>query len=135
MQTDEGSTQDATVSKSRLLIIVSASVLGVLAVPVIIPHILHPYMIYHIFLHLVTVIISLFLSIVSVIAVDRTHNTRILLMTFGFLALVAAELVHLLTATQSIMDLLIPVVNIEMTHIILLTMVTLFSIGVLKVNR
>lgn len=122
-------------SKPTLLGIISAAVLAILAVPVILPHITHPYMIYHILLHVLTVIITVFLSTVSIISYNRTHSTRILLMTFGFVSLFVAEMIHLLTATESIMDQLIPVVNIEPSHIILLTMVTLFAMGVLKVNK
>jgi hypothetical protein len=127
--------RDVTINRPKLLAIISAVVLAALAVPAILPHITHPYMIYHILLHVFTVIISVFLSMVSILSYNRTHNARILLMTFGFLSLVVAELVHLLGATENLMDLIIPIVNIELSHIILLTMVTLFGMGVLKVNK
>lgn len=135
MQTGKTPVQDATISKPRLLALTSVLVIAALAVPVILPHITHPSMIYHIMLHIFTVIITVFLSIVSIMSYNRTHSTRILLMTMGFLILVAAELVHLLNATQNLVDLMIPVVDIELSHIILLAMVTLFGMGVLKVNK
>ncbi|MEM2760902.1 MAG: hypothetical protein QXU32_12940 [Nitrososphaerales archaeon] len=135
MQTGRTPFQDATISKPRLLASITIAVVAALSVPVILPHINHPTMIYHILLHVATVIVALFLSMVSIISYRRTHNARILLMTFGFMTLVAAELLHLLNATQNITDLIIPVVNIELSHIILLTMVTLFGMGVLKVNK
>jgi hypothetical protein len=135
MQTGKTPVRDAAISYAKLLAITSCAVVAILAAPVILPHITHPYMIYHIILHIVTVAISVFLSAVSVISYNRTHNARILLMTVGFLSLVVAELLHLLVATQSIMDLLIPVINIEMSHVILLIMVTLFGMGILKVNK
>lgn len=135
MQTGRTPFQDAAISKPKLLAVISAAVLAALAVPVILPHIAHPYMIYHILLHAFTVIITVFLAIVSIISYRRTHSARILLMTFGFVSLVATELVHLLGATQTLTDLIIPAVNIELSHIILLTMVTLFGIGVLKVKK
>lgn len=135
MQTGKNPIGNITLSKPRLFAIISISVLAILAAPVIIPHINQPSMIYHILLHVATVIITIFISVISIISYTRTHNTKILLMTFGFLALAGAEVLHLLTATRSITNFVIPFVNIELSHIVLLAMVTLFGTGVLKVNK
>lgn len=135
MQTGRAPIKDTTMSKPRLLLLTSAIVIGALAVPVILPHITQPSLIYHILLHVLTVIITLFLSIVSIMSYNRTNNSKVLLMALGFLSLVAAEVVHLLGATQSLPNLIIPIVNIELSHIILLTMVSMIGLGVLKVNK
>jgi hypothetical protein len=37
-------------------------------------------------------------------------------------------------ATQGIREILIPMINIELPHVILFAMLTLFGIGILKVN-
>jgi hypothetical protein len=42
---------------------------------------------------------------------------------------------YLFYATVNIEAVIIPIVDIELSHIILLVMLTLFGIGVLKVNR
>jgi hypothetical protein len=60
--------QHAVANKLALLIIIAASVIAILWIPVILPHITHPSMIYHIFLHAISVIIALFLSTVSILA-------------------------------------------------------------------
>ena len=106
-----------------------------MAVPVILPHITHPSMIYHIFLHIISVIIAIFLTIVSFLAYKRNNSTRILFMTFGFISLTVIEFLYLFHATANIEDLIVPVVDIELSHVVLFVMLTLFGIGILKVTK
>ena len=56
-------------------------------------------------------------------------------MTFGFFALSVIEILYLFHATANLEDVIIPIVDIELSHIILFVMLTLFGIGVLKVNK
>jgi hypothetical protein len=107
----------------------------VLAVPVILPHIRHPSMIYHILLHVVSIIIAVFLGLISFLAYSRTGGTRLILMTGGFSLLAIIEFLYLFHATANIEDIIIPIVDVELSHLILLAMLTLFGIGVLKVNK
>jgi len=53
----------------------------------------------------------------------------------GFLALTIIELIYLFSATNDIEEIAVPFVQIELPHIILLAMLTLFGIGVIKVNK
>ena len=135
MQSRADLIQQTISSKPKLLIIITVLVIAILSVPVIIPHITHPYMIYHIFLHIVSLIFAVFLSVVSIISYRRTNSTRILFMTLGFFALAVIETLYLVHATANIEDVIIPVVDIELSHIILLIMLTLFGLGILKVNK
>jgi len=89
-------------------------------------------MIYHILLHIVALIISQFLAVVSILAYLKTKNTKILFMTLGFLTLVVVEYLYLLSSTEDINGMLIPVINIEFSHIIMLVMVIFFGISFLK---
>lgn len=127
--------QRAIDSKPKLLTIVTALVIAILSIPVILPHIMHPSMIFHIFLHIISLIIALFLSIVSILSYKRSNSTRILFMTFGFFALAVIEILYLFHATANLEDVIIPIVDAELSHVILLVMLTLFGIGVLKVNK
>jgi hypothetical protein len=129
-----GSVQDS-ISKPVLLGIITALVVGVLA-PLVIPHVAHPSMIYHILLHMAGLTIAIFLSIVSVLAYSRNSTTRMLLMAVGFMSLALVEFFYLLQAGGIVIgQVVIPAVNIEVSHIILLIMVSLFGLGVLKVNK
>src|ERR671915_2059010 len=124
-----------SVSKPVLLGLITALVVGIVA-PLVIPHVAHPSMIYHILLHMAGLTIAIFLSIVSVLAYSRGKTTRMLLMAVGFMSLSLVEFFYLLQAGGVVIaQVVIPAVNIELSHIILLIMVSLFGLGVLKVNK
>ena len=129
--------QNIVASKYKLFVVISVSIMAILLIPVILPHITHTNMIYHIFLHMVSLIIAVFLSIVSTLAYKRNGGSRLLFMTLGFLSLVVIEILYMFYTMMEIEDTnaIIPVVDIEIPHIILLVMLTLFGIGVFKVNN
>ena len=120
--------------KPRLFIVISIIVVSALAVPIIIPHINHPQHFYHVILHIASLILSLFLFIVSISSYIRNGGSRLLFMSLGFLSLVIVETLFLFYATQGIQEILIPMINVDLPHVILFAMLTLFGIGVLKVN-
>jgi hypothetical protein len=126
---------DAFYNKPRLLVLIASIVISLSVVPFILPHVFHPHMIYHILLHLVSLIITQFLAVVSLLAYIKSRTTRILFMTLGFMTLVVAEYVYLLNSTEDFDVMVIPQVNIELSHIILLVMVTFFGISFLKSPR
>ncbi len=133
MQKGSRASQES-VSKPMLLGLTAAIVAGIIA-PIVLPHVTHPSMIYHIVLHIASVIIAAFLSIVSLIAYKRAGGTRTLFMTLGFMALGAVEVFYLFEATGMLVSLNVPDIDIEAPHLILLAMLTLFGMGVLKVNK
>ncbi|MFL6324139.1 MAG: hypothetical protein ACJ72C_05170 [Nitrososphaeraceae archaeon] len=125
-----------SISKPILLALVTALVIGVLA-PIVIPHATHPSMIFHILLHIAGLTIAIFLSIVSFLAYLRNTTTRMLLMAIGFTTLALVEFFYLLQAggIAEVGQIIIPAVNIELSHVILLLMVSLFGLGILKVSK
>jgi hypothetical protein len=124
-----------SISKPVLLGLITALVVGVF-VPLVIPHATHPSMIYHILLHMAGLTIAIFLSIVSLLAYSRNTTTRMLLMAVGFMSLALVEFFYLLQAGGIVVgQFIIPAINIELSHMILLIMVSLFGLGVLKVNK
>jgi FtsH-binding integral membrane protein len=135
MQSIKPSIQNMVASKAKLLIVISVIAVAVLSIPVIVPHLNHPSMIYHIVLHIVSLVVAVFLTIISAVAYRRSGSSRVLFMFFGFLALTAVELIYLFNATDDIREIALPFVQIELPHIILLVMLTLFGVGVVKVNK
>lgn len=135
MQSIKPSIQSILVNKAKLLIAISIGAVAVLSIPVILPHLNHPSMIYHIVLHIVSLVVSVFLTAISAVAYRRSGSSRILFMFFAFLALTAVELIYLFNATEDIGEVALPFVHIELPHIIMLVMLALFGIGVLKVNK
>ena len=127
--------QSPILGNSKLLSIIAISIVSILAVPVIIPHITHTYMIYHILVHVASVVIAVFLSVISIIAYMRNGGSRLLFMMAGFSVLAFVEFLYLFYATANIEAIIIPIVDIELSHVIFLIMLTLFGIGVLRVNR
>jgi hypothetical protein len=124
-----------SISKPILLGLTTALVIGIVA-PFVIPHATHPSMIYHILLHMASLTIAVFLGIVSFLAYSRNTTTRMLLMAVGFMALASVEFFYLLEAEGiELVQFTIPAVNIELSHVVLLLMLTLFGLGVLKVNK
>jgi hypothetical protein len=134
MQSGSTPVQGKIISKSKLLAITSIAVVAILAVPIVLPHVMHESMIYHIILHLGSVIVAIFLSAISFISYTRNGSMRILLMTLAFLSLTGVELLSLFTATGNLELITIPAINAELSHIFLLLMVILFGLGVLKVD-
>jgi hypothetical protein len=135
MQTVRASLYNITSSKPKLLAVVTATVLGVMAVPVILPHITDRSMIYHLLLHVISLIIAIFLGLVSILAYLRNGRSRLLFMMFGFLLLSIIEAMYLFDVTSKIEDIVIPIVDIELSHVIFLVMLTLFGIGIFRVNK
>ena len=135
MQTGRSSVRDVVSNKPKLFALIAILVISALAVPVILPHFTHPTMIYHITLHVISLILAVFLSCVSILAYNRNRNIRMLLMMFGFSLLAAVEILYLFHSIANIQDIIVPIVDAEFSHIILLAMLTLFGIGILKVNN
>ena len=123
--------REKSVSKPILFGLTAAIIIGVVT-PLVIPHISHPSMIYHIILHLAGMIIAAFLGLVSYLAYKRVGGMRILLMTIGLMALSSAETLYFLEAMDIFPMIHLPIANIELSHVILLVMITLFGLGVLK---
>jgi hypothetical protein len=135
LQSRRAPLKNITSNKYKLFIIISISIIAILVIPVILPHITDTNLIYHIFLHTVSIIIAIFLSVVSTLAYKRNGDARLLFMTLGFFSLVVIEILNLFYSIMEIEDTIIPIVDIEISHIILFAMLTLFGIGVFKVNN
>jgi protein-S-isoprenylcysteine O-methyltransferase Ste14 len=85
---------NATVQKSinkPILLSIITAVVVVAVAPLVIPHVTHPSMIYHILLHIAGLTIAIFLSIVSYLAYSRNTTTKMLLMAVGFSTLALVE--------------------------------------------
>jgi hypothetical protein len=135
MQTVKASINEIASSKAKLLAVVAAAVLVVMAVPVILPHITDTSMIYHLLLHVISLIVAIFLGLVSILAYLRNGRSRLLFMMFGFLLLSIIEALYLFDVTSKIEDLVIPIVDIELSHVIFLVMLTLFGIGIFRIKQ
>lgn len=134
MQKGRSESAQEPIGKPILLGLITAIVIGIVA-PIIMPHVSHPTMIYHIVLHIASLTIAVFLSIVAVIAYRRSTGARLLFMSLGFIALAAVEFLYLLDSSGIVSALALSTLDIELPHVILLAMLAMFGLGVLKVNK
>ena len=134
MQTGNRRPVQEAASKPLLLGLTAAIIVGII-VPLVLPHILHPSVVYHAIIHIASIIIAAFLTLVSIMAYRRTGGTRTLFMTLGFAARGLAETFYLLQAAGLLMTMNVPTLDIDASHLILLAMLSMFGLGVLKVNK
>ena len=85
--------------KSTLFSLIIAGVVAILALPIIIPHLLHGFHIAHIFLHVGGITLAVFISVLACIAYSRLRTKRLLLSTIAFSNFIAAEITLLVDAT------------------------------------
>ena len=85
--------------KSTLFSIVITGVVAILALPIIVPHLMHGYHLAHIFLHVGGISLAVFISVLAVIAYYRLRTKRLLLSSAAFSNFIAAEVVLLFDAT------------------------------------
>jgi hypothetical protein len=125
-----------TSSKPKLLAIITVVIIAILTVPLILPHIRDASMIYHILLHVASLIIAIFLVVVSILAYLRNGGSRLLFMMFAFLSLSVIEAMYLFDVSSNIEDIVIPSIDyMPVSHVIFLVTLTLFGIGVFRVGK
>lgn len=135
MEIIKGPFHSISSSKPKLLLVITSTVLAVFFAPVILPNMTNTAIIYHLLLHVASVIIAIFLGVVSILAYLRNRKRRLLFMTFGFLSLAIIEAIYLVNTTSNIQDLVIPIVDVEFSHIVFLVMLTFFGIGIFSASK
>lgn len=92
-------------------------------------------MIYHIIVHLIGFDIALFLTFVSALSFRRTRNLKILLTSVSFGVLLFVELLYLLESTDLLGEFQLPIIGVEFSHLLMVLMLSLFAIGILRVEK
>ena len=119
--------------KSTLFSIVITGVVAILALPIIVPHLLHGYHIAHIFLHVGGISLAVFISVLAVFAYYRLRTKRLLLSAIAFANFIAAEIVLLVDATwPSIYDLGDFMPLSEVGHLLTFVTLGLLALGVFR---
>lgn len=118
--------------KSNLFTIVLAVVIGLLAIPVIIPHALHGYHMVHIAIHVTGLTLSTFLLILAIIAYKNLKTNKMLYTSIAFIVFVSAEITTLVDATWPIIYDLEYMTLSEVGHILLIVTLGMLSIGVFR---
>lgn len=119
-------------NRPKLFAIVIFSVIGILAVPVILPHIFHKFQVFHILLHLSGVSIASFLSIVSGLAYTRIKTRRLLFTMIAFALFAASEIFSVIDAAWQYTYYLGYVSADEVGHILALCTLGMFAVSVFR---
>lgn len=122
-------------NKVNLFLVISLTFGSSIVYFFLIPHLTHTSMVYHVLIHIVSLDISIFLTIISLLSYNKTRSNRILLTFFSFVFLVAIEILYLLEASNFLRIFYIPLIEIDFSHILLTCMIILFAWGVLKVDK
>ena len=115
--------------KFKILLLVSGVIIAG-SVPLFMPHFLHGHG-FHTGIHIAGIILGSFLSVVGAISYLEYKTTRLLLVFFAFMAITTAEIlsalnmVFLFWPSYSSIDSII-------THLLILMMLTFFSVGIFR---
>ena len=118
--------------KSTLFSLIVAGVVAILALPIIIPHLLHGFHIAHIFLHVGGITLAVFISVLACIAYSRLRTKRLLLSTIAFSNFIAAEITLLVDATWPSAYDLGDIPLSEVGHLLTFATLGLLALGVFR---
>ena len=118
--------------KSTLFSVVVIGVIAILALPIIIPHILHGYHLIHIFLHIGGLCLAVFISVLAGFAYYKLRTKRLLLSAVAFTVFIGAQITLLVDATWPIIyDFEIMSVS-EVGHLLTFVTLGLLALGVFR---
>ena len=118
--------------KSTLFSIVVSGVIGILAFPVIAPHLLHGLHLAHIFLHIGGITLAVFITLLATIAYLRLRTKRLLLSAIAFGNFIAAETILVIDATWPHVYDFSGLPLLEVGHLLTFTTLGLLAIGVFR---
>lgn len=107
-------------------------VVAILAMPIIVPHMLHGFHIAHIFLHIGGITLAVFITILASIAYYRLKTKRLLLSTVAFSTFIAAEIVMLIDTTWPSLYDLGEMPLFEVGHLLTFATLGILALGVFR---
>ncbi|EGP94508.1 hypothetical protein [Nitrosarchaeum koreense] len=118
--------------KSTIFSLVVIGVVAILAIPVIMPHLLHGFHLAHIFLHISGITLAVFITVLAIMAYSKLKTKRLLLSMFAFATFIAAEVVLVVDATWPTLYDMDVLSLLEIGHILTFTTLGLLALGVFR---
>jgi len=118
--------------KSTLFSVIVTVIVGLLAIPIILPNIFHGFHTLHILLHVGGIVLAAFLTVLGIIAYSRLRTKKLLLPSLGFAVLIAAEFVTLIDITWPFTYDIGTVSLLEISHLLMITTMGLLAMGVFR---
>ena len=76
-------------NKTHLLLVLSILFTSFIFYPLIVPHLYHPSMIFHISLHILSLNLAIFLTVISILSFKKTKSKKVFLTSLSFSVLLA----------------------------------------------
>lgn len=121
-------------NKRNLFLVLSIVFVAAIVYPIILPHIHHPSMIYHIIIHIIIFEVSLFLTLISIYSYKKTKSKKVLFTSLSFGFLLVAGFLYLLETSNILGEFHLPYIEAELPHILLMFMLILFAFGVFSIE-
>ena len=118
--------------KPALFSATACAVVAILAVPVIIPHMLHGYHMAHITLHIAGLTLAVFITTLAVAARRRTKSRRMMISSLAFGCFAASEVVLLTDAAWPFIMNVGPLPLQELGHLLAFSALGLLAMAVFK---
>ena len=118
--------------KSNLFTVITLAIIGLVSVPIIIPHILYTHYVLHIALHVGELILAVFVGTLSIIAYYRMRTKRLLLTMIAFSNFIAAAIVSLIESVWSFYFYVGDLSLLELSHILMFVTIGMLALGAFR---
>ena len=118
--------------KSNMFVASILAVIGILFLPIIVPNIFHGYHTAHIFLHIGGIALATFLTVSAAFAYAKIRTKKLKITTVAFSLFVASEIIKIVDVTWPYTFYLGTVTLEQISHMLIIGMLGIFSIGVFR---
>jgi hypothetical protein len=119
-------------TKSTLLSVIIFSLIGALSIPVILPHVLHKFTLFHVLLHISGIGFAIFLTIVAAVAFSRVRTRRLLFTMIAFSSFAVSEAFSLIDAAWQYQYYFWEFSPSEVGHLLMIFTLLMFALGVFR---
>lgn len=106
--------------------------IAIMFVPVILPHIFHGFHIVHIGIHIAGMTLAIFLTLSTTYAYLKLRTKRLATAALAFSMFVGAEICAIIEATWPFSFYINTISMLEISHILIISMLAIFSFGVFR---
>jgi hypothetical protein len=118
--------------KGNLFVLCVFAAIGIMFLPVILPHLFHGLHIVHIGIHVAGLALASFLTISTAYAYTKIRTRRLATAAIAFSLFIAAEVFAVIEATWPFVFYIDTVSMLEISHLLIIGMLGIFSIGVFR---
>jgi O-antigen/teichoic acid export membrane protein len=118
--------------KGNLFIISVFAAIGIMLLPVILPNLFHGFHIAHIGLHIAGLALAIFLTISTLYAYVKIKTKRLAIAAIAFSMFIGAEVFSIIEVTWPFTFYLDRITMLEISHLLIIGMLGIFSIGVFR---